>query len=101
MASPAAHRIVLALVAAAALAALAAAGAAAKPVGLIREIPVGGNIVDIAAGPEGNLWFTQNHPNGPGEDARIAVNRITPQGKVTTFTAGISSHKTEPSMIVA
>lgn len=100
MLPPAAHRIVLAVMAALALAALAAAGAAAKPVGLIREIPVGGNIVDIAAGPEGNLWFTQNHPNGPGEDARIAINRITPGAKLTRFTDGLSK-KAEPSMIVA
>lgn len=94
------HRRLAALALAAGLLAIFAASAAAKPVGLVREIPVGGHIVDIAAGPEGNLWFTQNHPNGPGEHARITVSRITPRAKPSRFTAGLS-HRAEPSMIVA
>ena len=41
----------------------------------------------IAAGPDGNVWFTENNFNqGAG-----AIGRITPAGVVTEFTAGISS----------
>ncbi len=36
----------------------------------------------IAAGPDGNLWFTQ-----PGKDR---IGRITPDGEVTEFSAGIT-----------
>jgi streptogramin lyase len=55
------------------------------PVGLIREIPIHGNAGDIAAGPEGNLWFTQNLPV-----RTPAIGRITPKGKVTRFRKGLS-----------
>jgi streptogramin lyase len=36
----------------------------------------------IAAGPDGNLWFTE-----PGRDR---IGRITPEGEVTEFSAGIT-----------
>jgi streptogramin lyase len=96
---PAAARCCIATaIAALALAALPAT-AGAKPVGLIHEIPIGGNVSDIAAGPDGNLWFTENVPF-PGDGGVIAVGRITPRGKVTRFRAGLS-RKTEPLDIVA
>jgi streptogramin lyase len=37
----------------------------------------------MAAGPDGNLWFTENGAN--------RVGRITPAGAITEFSAGISS----------
>jgi virginiamycin B lyase len=82
-----------------ALAALLATTAAAKPVGLIREIPIGGNIGGIAAGPDGNLWFTENVPFR-SEGGVIAVGRITPQGRVKRFRTGLS-RASEPLGIVA
>ena len=39
--------------------------------------------LDIAAGPDGNLWFTD-------QDAP-AIGRITPQGQVTEFSQGLST----------
>ena len=88
-------RLVCGLLVAFAVAAPAAALGAGGPVGLIREIPLHGNAGGIAAGPEGNLWFTQNLP------ARsVAIGRITPQGKVTRFRQGLSSG-TQPSKITA
>jgi streptogramin lyase len=98
MVLPAARHLVKAWAATLALIALTAAAAEAKPVGLIREIPIHGNIGDIAAGPDGNLWFTENVPF-PGDGGRVSVGRITPRGKVTKFTAGLS-RKTEPLWIV-
>lgn len=75
--------LLIATVAASPAAAAPAHGGA--PVGLIKEIPLHGNAGDIAAGPEGNLWFTQNMP------ARApAIGRITPKGKVTKFRQGLS-----------
>lgn len=73
--------------------ALAQGGA---PVGLIREIPLHGNAGGIAAGPEGNLWFTQNLPVKGG----LAIGRITPAGKVTRFKQGLSAG-TQPLEITA
>src|ERR1022692_4612572 len=37
---------------------------------------------DITAGPDGNLWFTENQGN--------RIGRITPLGAVTEFSVGIS-----------
>ncbi len=93
------RRSIAAAVAALALASLPAAGAGAKPIGLIDEIPIGGNVSDIAAGPDGNLWFTENVPFR-SDGGVIAIGRITPGGKVTRFTAGLS-RQTEPLDIVA
>lgn len=81
-----------------ALAGLPAADAAGAPVGLIREIPMEDNVSDIARGPEGNLWFTQNSPFSGGR--RVAIGRITPHGRVTRFRAGLT-RRTEPLEIVA
>jgi streptogramin lyase len=99
MNSSAARRHVAAVTAALALLGLTAGGAVAKPVGLIREIPIHGNVGDIVAGPDGNLWFTENVPF-KSEGGRVAVGRVTPRGKVTRFSAGLTP-RTEPLRIVA
>jgi len=47
----------------------------------------------IAAGPDGNLWFTEPYGRTPYETGLTKpgrVGRITPAGKVTEFSAGIS-----------
>lgn len=92
------RRSVAATTVAVALAGLLAADAGGAPVGLVREIPMEDNVPGIAAGPEGNLWFTQNSPFSGG--SRVAIGRITPNGRVTRFRAGLS-RRTEPSQIVA
>jgi streptogramin lyase len=66
------------------------------PVGLIKEIPLHGNAGGIAAGPEGNLWLTQNLPVRGG----LAIGRITPAGKVTRFKQGLTT-ATQPLEITA
>ena len=92
------RRSVVAATAAVALAGLLAADANGAPVGLVREIPIGDNVGGIAAGPEGNLWFTQNSPF-PGRH-RAAIGRITPKGKVTRFKPRLPRGN-EPSQIAA
>jgi streptogramin lyase len=93
------RRSIAATIAALALAGTLAAGAGARPVGLIREIPIHGNVSDITAGPDGNLWFTENVPFR-SDGGVIAIGRITPGGKVTRFRAGLS-RRSEPLEIVA
>ncbi len=39
---------------------------------------------DIMAGPDGNLWFTQQNSS--------QIGRITPAGQVTEFSTGITPH---------
>src|ERR1700691_3444743 len=54
--------------------------AVANPLGQVTEfaIPTGNSVPEgIAAGPDGNLWFTE------GEWSKVA--RITPSGQVTEF----------------
>jgi streptogramin lyase len=55
------------------------------PSGQVTEYPLGGaarsGITDVAAGPDGNLWFTLYGDR---------VGRITPAGAVRFFSAGIS-----------
>jgi virginiamycin B lyase len=90
------RRIALAAIALALVAPPAAR--AAGVVGLVEEIPMHANVGGIAAGPDGNLWFILNTPFG--KNGRNTVGRITPNGRVKRFRAGLSS-KVEPSEIVA
>src|SRR5262245_50092700 len=46
-------------------------------------ITAGSSPTYIAAGPDGNLWFTESQGN--------RVGRITPQGTVTEFSADITA----------
>src|SRR5689334_10124543 len=48
-------------------------------------LPAGSDLGGIAAGPDGNLWFTDGGSTKP-------IGRITPAGKITMFTAGLGSH---------
>ncbi|HEY1353424.1 MAG TPA: PQQ-binding-like beta-propeller repeat protein [Ktedonobacteraceae bacterium] len=47
--------------------------------------------MDITAGPDGNLWFTENGGN--------AIGRITPLGQITTF--ALPAATADPTQIVA
>ncbi|HEX5527128.1 MAG TPA: hypothetical protein VFX44_08040 [Solirubrobacterales bacterium] len=78
------------------LAVVAVQPALGAPVGLIREIPIHGNAGGIAAGPEGNLWFTQNTLF----KGQPAIGRITRAGKVTKFKQGLT-RATQPLEITA
>jgi streptogramin lyase len=66
-----------------------AAGAAGAPIGTVTEYSNGispkAEPWGIAAGPDGNVWFTENgYETTPG-----AIARITPSGVVTQFTSGL------------
>ena len=49
-------------------------------------ITANADLIDITAGPDGNLWFT--------EGVLTQIGRITPAGVVTEFSAGISARPT-------
>src|SRR5262249_57526583 len=59
--------------------------------GVVSELgggmTVGTRLNFITAGPDGNVWFTQqpNSNTDPG-----AIGRITPAGVITEFSAGLS-----------
>ena len=71
--------------------ALSAPAAMADPVGQITEFSTGltaGSSPEwIAAGPDGNLWFTDLHYPNDGETRQIG--RITPSGQITPFATGL------------
>ena len=56
---------------------------------------IGDSAFDIAAGPDGNMWFTVGGA-APGH-----LGRITPAGMITKFFAGPSVYHREPADITA
>jgi streptogramin lyase len=73
------------------------ASASAEPVGLVEEFFVGGSVVSLAPGPDGNVWFTFDRDFNSPEGG--AIGRITSRGKETKFTAGLD-RRSEPGNIV-
>src|SRR6516165_1907032 len=67
------------------LAVLSAPAASADPLGQVSEFSSGLNAANypefIAAGPDGNLWFTA--VAYPGQGRTVAIGRITPSGQIT------------------
>jgi streptogramin lyase len=77
------------------------------PAGAVTEfgagIPAGTAIRGLVAGPDGNLWFTLDGTaprTGGVARAAAAIGRITPEGQVTLFTAGLREGSA-PAQIVA
>jgi len=76
---------------------LSASAGTADPLGRVTEfstgLPAGSRPEWIAAGPDGNLWFTDS-------GATPAIARITPSGRITEFSTGLNPGA-EPNGIVA
>jgi virginiamycin B lyase len=62
--------------------------ALAEPIGSVEHFPTKCDVGTLAAGPDGNVWFTCFRESS-GADSRAIVGRITPQGGVSEFSAGI------------
>ena len=90
-------RVVVVLLACCGVWLWACGGAVAAPVGAVSEFSAGLNSgsspVQIAAGPDGDLWFTD-------EGNTAAIGRITPAGQITEFSTGLNSGSS-PYQIVA
>jgi len=56
--------------------------------GAIREFPVptGGQLLYITAGPDSNLWFTENYPNKLG---RMDVNGVATEFQLPSLAGGV------------
>jgi streptogramin lyase len=77
------------------------------PQGAVTEfsagIPAGSSIDALVVGPDGNLWFTLVPGlgrSGKGPPVQSAIGRITPEGNVTLFSAGLRK-KSYPDEIIA
>jgi streptogramin lyase len=64
--------------------------ARAEPIGSVEHFPTKCDVGTLAAGPDGNVWFScfRESPR-PGIGDLSILGRITPQGVVSEFTAGI------------
>ena len=66
------------------------------PLGFVTEfsagITAGAYPYDITAGPDGNLWFTEPGNLSLAPSGIDKIGRITPQGIVTEFSAGLSAN---------
>jgi streptogramin lyase len=69
-------------------AALCSPIARATPIGGVEHFPTKCDVGALAAGPDGNVWF--NCLRGSfGAGGRPTIGRITPEGQITEFSAGI------------
>jgi virginiamycin B lyase len=62
------------------------------PTGKIAEFGAEG-VGDIVSGPDGNVWFTE--PVWPA-----AIERVTPSGQITMFSAGLPRDSTPDAIVV-
>ena len=71
--------LAFAALAAGALPACPPASASAAPLGEVHEFPLPSGVTpaSIAAGPEGDMWFSEETP--------MAIGRIAPDGQITEF----------------
>jgi streptogramin lyase len=83
---PLARAFTLAAASLAVGAALCSPLARAEPVGSVEHFPTKCDVGALAAGPDGNVWFTCFQTSAGG---KAIVGRITPQGEVSEFSAGI------------
>ncbi len=79
------------------------------PAGTVTEfsagIPAGTSINDLVVGPDGNLWFTlvpglTRSGRPPSRIQKSAIGRMTPEGEVTLFRAGLRK-ESYPDEIIA
>jgi virginiamycin B lyase len=78
-----------------------AGAVAGPPVGIAQSFPTHCDVETLAAGHEGNVWFTCLIETNYGYGSRMRVGRVTPAGKVTEFGRGSFPKNMEPGPIVA
>jgi streptogramin lyase len=76
-------------------AALFAPIARAEPIGQVEHFPTKCGVGTLVAGPDGNVWFTCFKEKSLFAEGRgqAMVGRITPEGKVSEFSAGIPPNR--------
>jgi streptogramin lyase len=81
--------------------ALCCSSAQAEPVGAVEHFPTKCSVAKLVSGPDGDVWFTcfrlASHPGGV---EKSIIGRITPQGAITEFGAGIPTGATINELVV-
>jgi serine/threonine protein kinase/streptogramin lyase len=72
---------------------LTSLGNCSSSVGVITEFSVPGEPEEITAGPDGNLWFTENFPSQTSTSIN-KIGRLTPTGTLTEFSVPTPSDNT-------
>jgi streptogramin lyase len=94
-------RVLAASAAVALTAALCCSSAEAAPVGAVEHFPTKCSVAKLVAGPDGNVWFTCFRLGTHlGAAQKSIVGRITPQGAVTEFSAGIPAGSSINELVV-
>jgi streptogramin lyase len=62
--------------------------ARAKPIGSVEHFPTKCPVGALAAGPDGNVWFSCFQE---GDGGQATLGRITPAGEISEFSAGLPS----------
>jgi streptogramin lyase len=62
--------------------------AKAETIGGVEHFPTRCNVGTLAAGPDGNVWFTCFRERS-GRGGQALIGRITPHGEVSEFSSGI------------
>jgi virginiamycin B lyase len=79
--------------------AVPAASASAEPVGEIENFDVNCVVRGVVAGPDGNVWFSCEREGPPHFRAESLLGRVTPQGEVREFSAGLSQSSVVPEIV--
>ena len=92
---------VLAAVLAAVYASPVAAARADAPVGIAHSFATKCGVGSLAAGKEGNVWFTCFMETNPGFAGRPKIGRVTPAGQVSEFGAQLPKNEEAGEIVAA
>ena len=91
----------MALVLAAVLFGPVVAARAGAPVGIARSSATKCGVGDLAAGREGNVWFTCFLETNPAFAGRPRIGRVTPAGQVTEFGGPLPKNEEAGEIVAA
>jgi streptogramin lyase len=80
-------------------AAVPAASASAEPVGEIENFDVNCLVRGVVEGPDGNVWFSCERERPHNFRLEALLGRVTPQGEVQEFSAGLSQLSFVPEIV--
>jgi virginiamycin B lyase len=92
---------VVAAVLAAVLSGPVAAAQADAPVGIAQSFATKCGVGDVAAGKEGNVWFTCFEETRPAFAGRPKIGRVTPAGQVSEFGAQLPKNEEAGEIVAA
>jgi virginiamycin B lyase len=93
--------VVAAVLAATVLSGPVAAAQAGAPVGIAQSFATKCGVGDLAAGKEGNVWFTCFEETRPAFAGRPKIGRVTPTGQVSEFGAQLPKNEEAGEIVAA